>query len=164
METETPALRRRAEKRGDLYETKTGLPGNGSGPADGFCRRLLRRGPTSILRPGGGLGRGTRHHYRDDGIHLLPESGLYQRTNSHVPLEGRRFPGAGEPGESLCGRDLGHEPGFLQGHSLGQRKRRDRKQPGGGPLRPVQPLYPQRDRAFSLALCWKPCAVVFSPV
>ena len=101
------------------------------------------------LFPGSrGLGREKRHHHRRGRRAFCAGRHLHPRTGGHLPLAGRRMPGAANGGYALCRCDAGGlllPRGALGGGTWGhQGHRRNRLQPG-------RRLHPGRDRDLHLA-------------
>lgn len=119
------------------------------GKAAGNTRQRVCGCTGGELFPGSrGLGREKRHHHRRGRRAFCAGRHLHPRTGGHLPLAGRRMPGAANGGYALCRCDAGGlllPRGALGGGTWGhQGHRRNRLQPG-------RRLHPGRDRDLHLA-------------
>lgn len=119
------------------------------GKAAGNARQRVCGCTGGELFPGSrGLGREKRHHHRRGRRAFCAGRHLHPRTGGHLPLAGRRMPGAANGGYALCRCDAGGlllPHGALGGGTWGhQGHRRNRLQPG-------RRLHPGRDRDLHLA-------------
>ena len=119
------------------------------GKAAGNARQRVCGCTGGELFPGSrGLGREKRHHHRRGRRAFCAGRHLHPRTGGHLPLAGRRMPGAANGGYALCRCDAGGlllPRGALGGGTWGhQGHRRNRLQPG-------RRLHPGRDRDLHLA-------------
>lgn len=105
------------------------------GKAAGNARQRVCGCTGGELFPGSrGLGREKRHHHRRGRRAFCAGRHLHPRTGGHLPLAGRRMPGAANGGYALCRCDAGGlllPRGALGGGTWGhQGHRRNRLQPG----------------------------------
>lgn len=119
------------------------------GKAAGNARQRVCGCTGGELFPGSrGLGREKRHHHRRGRRAFCAGRHLHPRTGGHLPLAGRRMPGAANGGYALCRCDAGGlllPRGALGGGTWAhQGHRRNRLQPG-------RRLHPGRDRDLHLA-------------
>ena len=108
--------------------------------------RLHGRPGGRLLRQGGGLGRGERHHHRRGGGRLRPRRDVHPRPERDLPLPRPRRHGG--DGQQLHGRPGGRVVRGRGGLGRGEgRDERDQREP----VRPGRRLHPRADRDLPLA-------------